>query len=211
MKWLTIIIWSAVGLAIIALLIGNWTKISGWFKKNPTTPVPGGAPTPAPAVTAKKRDWKKVWETGIAFAKLAALLAFTAVLCIFIIGPKMFWKGDYTYVPPQVQQAPAQAGITTQAGPPVARDQKQINILAPIGTINTPIEQWSEPLNLYGRRSQMDAFADDVTKREGVLAVNADGVIHIIGPGLDPDIGKPNVLRFLSLTNFPLKISGRME
>ena len=154
---------------------------------------------------------KTIFELFLALARVVLLVAVIAFLTIFIVGPKVFWKGDYNYQPPQ-QATQTQTGrITTQAGHLVVRDTKRIDILAPIGTINTPTENWSEPLHIYGRSSQMDAFADDGTRREGVLAVNADGVIHIIGPGLDPDIGKPNVLRFLSLTNFPLRVSGRME
>lgn len=151
---------------------------------------------------------KKASEVAFAFAKLVTLVLLGGVFFVFLVGPKYFW-GDYYAPPPQTPAVQVQRGITTQAG--ATPDHRRIDILAPVGTLATPLGEWGGPLHLYGRRSQMDARANDGTRREGVLAVNADGVIHIIGPGLDPDIGKPNTLRFLSLTNFPLQISGRIE
>lgn len=202
-----------IGLAVLALLIQNRTRIAAWRATRRAARATARATAPAAAAAgnvttakAKGGGFKKVIETGIALAKLTSLLAITGVLFVFIVGPTKFWGQ------PIVVQVPAQGatgGITTQAG--ATYDPKRIDVVAPVGTLATPLEKWSAPLNLYGRRSHMDALSDDGMRREGVLAVYADGIIHIIGPGLNPDIGKPNTLRFLSLTNFPLRISGTIE
>lgn len=157
---------------------------------------------------------KKLAELFGAFAKLGLTLAFIAVLAIFIVGPKMFWKGDYHYTPPPVpsgavQAAPAPWRATESVHMTGQRYARQIDIVVPMGTRDTPIEQWSVPLEINGRRSEFFARADD--GRKGTMVIYDGSKVFVVEAGAEPHIGNPRVLRFLSLTNFPLRIRGSME
>lgn len=157
---------------------------------------------------------KKLAELFGAFAKLATLIALTVVLFIFIVGPRMFWRGDYTPPPASVVQTQP----STVFSPPRVVESVQrtgnryaypINIAVPVGMLTAPLAEWSAPLELNGRRSEFFARSED--GRKGTMAINADGRVLIVEPGAEPHIGNPHTLRFLSLTNFPMKIVGTVE
>lgn len=199
-------IWIVVGIALIALCIQNRKKIAAWRTARRAKKVAARAAAliattgGAPITAAKKRDWKKQFEMGIAFAKLAALLVFIGVLFVFLVGPKYFW-GDYYAAPPQIpagQVAPAQTAMYPQS---FAR-------IAPVGSINDPPEKWSAPLRVNGRKFTADAKG---TKDTMPMAVWADGMVLVVAPGVHPHIASPKEVRFLSLTNIPLEIVGTIE
>ncbi|MDP3661423.1 MAG: hypothetical protein Q8R17_01030 [bacterium] len=149
---------------------------------------------------AKPSDkFKKGLETGMAFAKLGALLAFTAVLGIFIVGPRYFW-GEPSVV--QVQQPAAQRQAQTQIS------SRSFTTTAQPGDPQDPRAPWSASVVVNGRRFSADVQGANIAVP---MAVLADGVVHIIAPGFRPHIGTPQEIRFLSLTNFPLQISGTIE
>ncbi len=153
----------------------------------------------AAGTTVKKGDGlKKGLELFLALGKVAALFALTGIMVFFLVGPKYFW-GE----PIVIERVGVERQATGQ------RYANTIDILVPTGSVSTPIEQWSAPLQLNGRRSEFFARTED--GRKGLMAIHADGNITVVPPGHEPHIGSPRELRFLSLTNFPLRILGSME
>jgi len=156
---------------------------------------------------------KKGFELFYAFVKLAVLIAFLVALVVFIIGPRAFW-GSYEMSPEVAAMAPSRQATQTGGASVATRSApypREVTIAVPMGTIQTPLTNWSDVLVLNGRAS--DLHARGPHGQDGVLAVHADGIIHIIGPNptTTPNIGRPREMRFLSLTNFPLTLKGTVE
>jgi|GEM_PF-3147964 len=150
---------------------------------------------------------KKVVDLFMALTKLAMFVAIFLFFLVFIIGPREFW-GSYEMSPEVAAMAPSRQTQTVNAPVIPVANIGPFTRTAPVGTTNTPLEQWSATLQLNGRRFNADvAGANTVVP----MAVWADGVVHIIAPGLRPNIGAPQQIRFLSLTNFPLTIRGTVE
>jgi len=153
---------------------------------------------------------KKVVDLFMALTKLAMFVAIFLFFLVFIIGPREFW-GSYEMSPEVAAMAPSrqtQTGGANGIRYPSPPDRNEINIAVPIGTLQTPLTNWSEPLILSGRSSEF--LVRGPNGENGVTAINADGIILVIGPEMEPNIGKPNVLRFLSLTNFHMTVKGKI-
>ncbi|TSC85198.1 MAG: hypothetical protein G01um101417_65 [Parcubacteria group bacterium Gr01-1014_17] len=144
--------------------------------------------------TASERLQKAI-KIGFAFAGLAALLAFTAFLGIFIVGPRYFW-GEPSVI--QVQQQPA-AQVRASEFP------KEFRVSALPGNPQDPNAPWSAPIRFAGRRGSFQLAGDSAP-----IAVKTEVGIHIITVGM-PHLGTPERLQFLSLTNRSLEITGRVE
>ncbi|TSC85196.1 MAG: hypothetical protein G01um101417_63 [Parcubacteria group bacterium Gr01-1014_17] len=142
---------------------------------------------------------EKAMKIGFSFAVLAALLAVTAVFGIIIVGPRYFW-GEPSVI--QVQQPATQRQAQTQTS------SRSFTTTAHPGDPQDPRAPWSASVVVNGRRFSADVVGAQSTVP---MAVLADGVVHIIAPGLRPHIGAPQEIRFLSLTNFPLHIIGTIE
>lgn len=217
-KWKTALWWicgaSLFGLAVWSgvAVYSHWDKVKAWpywlyvFIGVPVLIASilwyrsGNASGTAGAKPSER--FKKGLETGIALAKLALMLAITAVLGIFIVGPRYFW-GEPSVI--QVQQSSApQAQVR---GPKIVQQYPQpFTITAPVGTMTAP--QWSDPVPVNGR-----PFSSRVVGPQTVvpMAVLVDGVPNTITPGKNPDFGAPKEIRYMSLTGFPLQISGTIE
>lgn len=139
---------------------------------------------------------KKLADLFGAFAKLGLTLALIAVLTIFIVGPRMFWRGNYT--PP-----PAPVG-GTQAAPavPATPVPQSRTITIPVGDLNAPLNQWSEEVRVvpgWNFRCELRPMG-----RMGVLV---DGTQKVISePGRDTPTHATKSLRFVSLTGAPLQM-----
>lgn len=211
-SWKTTLWWIG-GIALLALAAWGiylenwgawWNKIAAWpYWLYVLIGVPClvlliiGAKNPKPIGDG----FKKTVEFLIALAKLAALVALTVVMFIFIVGPRYFW-GEPSVV--QVQQQPApQAKVVQTAVYP-----QSFTVTAPMGSINDPPDKWSAPVRVNGRKFTADAKG---TKDTMPMAVWADGMVLVVAPGVHPHIASPREVRFLSLTNVPLEIVGTIE
>ena len=142
---------------------------------------------------------KTIFELFLAFAKVALLVAAILVLTIFIIGPKMFWKGDYNYQPPQ--QTAGVGTVVAQATPVVPQSR---TITVPVGDINAPPEKWSEEIKVVPGWD----FRCSVVGQEGKMGVLVDGATKVVSePGKNANTHATQSLRFISLEGWQLMIS----
>lgn len=141
---------------------------------------------------------KKLADLFGAFAKLGLTLAVIAVLAIFIVGPRMFWSGNYT--PPPTPVGGTQAAPAVPATPiPQSR-----TIIIPVGDLNAPLNQWSEEVRVVPGWN----FRWDVVGQGGKIGVLMDGATRVVNePTRRTDTHATQSLRFISLEGRPMQIA----